>query len=489
MSAKEEPNGKKAALRAVQLLVTAADGDTAFRDLYRQRATARLEEVMPELEYRALHGAQARIDVLLRQARAAVKGQDWTQVKELSDQVEGLRQTLRQKEAALGLAGGVYDADDVRVDPFSPGLARFALVPGETLTGLHQGLVTALRELAKADPPWNALYGERQRYFEQKTLPSEEATAEEASAETDLSTLRAQAQLAAERGDAASLRRLADLITQASAAARAKAPSPSAGPLPGVGGSVSAAVSTEPFPAECLERATALGFEHVQPKEVFAEMPALLSEFLARHAWQPGLPAQEAAQEGAIHLRDRLSRLDLPSELKEPMVELAALFALHPFINSGGVRYFGAKPGEYVLLETFPEDTEPPSDSEILSFLGLPHRHGLARVAIEEAFRQRGTAFLQERLGLDPHKFRIVCVPFDVYVRAGAERAWGGQPRWTHVDGYAVGRGGRLGALAAGHVRYGGLQDLVILGATDQRENVVARFCVVRRARFLPATG
>jgi hypothetical protein len=191
------------------------------------------------------------------------------------------------------------------------------------------------------------------------------------------------------------------------------------------------------------------------------------------------------AQEGTVHLRDRLGGLELPSDLKGPLVEMAALFALHPFINSCGVRYLGADTGEYVLLEAFPEDKEPDAKSGILPLLGLERRRGLARIEIEDALRRRGAAVLQEQLGLDPREFRLVCIPFDVYSRVGAERSWGGQPQWTHVDGYAVGRGGQLGSLAAGHSRYGGLQDLVILSRTDQRDTVTTRFCVVRRARFL----
>jgi hypothetical protein len=45
--------------RVVGLLLEAADGDTAFRDLYLQRAAAQLAEVMPERQYRASSGAPA----------------------------------------------------------------------------------------------------------------------------------------------------------------------------------------------------------------------------------------------------------------------------------------------------------------------------------------------------------------------------------------------------------------------------------------------
>ncbi len=49
---------------------------------------------------------------------------------------------------------------------------------------------------------------------------------------------------------------------------------------------------------------------------------------------------------------------------------------------------------------------------------------------------------------------------------------------------------GRLLALVGGNSRYGGLVDLCGIGQTDARENVVARFAVIRRARLgaRPAT-
>lgn len=491
MASKDKAADGKSALRVVELLLKAAEGDTAFRDLYLQRAAGALEKVMPEREYRSLCGEQARADALLRQVQGEVRSQNWDRVKQLSAQVELLRQTARDKAEALALAEAVYDADEVRIDPFSPGLRGFALPPGQTLASLHQGLVAALGDLAKADPEWADLYGERQRRVAAKPVsPEAPAGDKPAAAATDLSELRRQAEAAAERGDAAALQRLAEQITQASAKAPEERASPAAEQASEALGSVAGAVvSTEPFPAASVERAAKLGFEQVRTAEQSPEMPKVLADFLARHAWQPGHSAQDLAKEGTVHLRDRLSGLDLPPEIKGPAVEMAALFSLHPFINSCGVRYFSAGAGEYVLLETFPEDAEPAPDAEILSLLGLKRRRGLARVEIEEALRRHGRAVLQERLGLDPREFRIVCLPYDVYVRAGMERGWGNQPQWTHVDGYAVGRGGRLGALAAGHVRYGGLFDLVILDRTDQRENVTARFCVVRRARFLPAAG
>jgi len=155
----------------------------------------------------------------------------------------------------------------------------------------------------------------------------------------------------------------------------------------------------------------------------------------------------------------------------------------NPFINSGGARYLLRFAGETVLLEDFPEDQEAPSAGELMSALGLQRRRGLARVEIDDALLQHGATVLQERLLLDPQEFRLVSIPQDLYIRFGRDHGWGQQQLWTHFDGYQVLKTGQLRALAGGDVRYGGLTDLISLGLTDQRDSVIARFAVVRRAR------
>ena len=142
MASKDRSSADKGPARLIALLLKAADGDTAYRDLYLARAGAELAEAMPEREYRTLSTEQARVDALMRQTQMEVRNQNWERVKELSDQVERLRQALAQKADLLALAAAVYDADSVRIDPFSSGLSSFVLGPGETLASVRDGLVT-----------------------------------------------------------------------------------------------------------------------------------------------------------------------------------------------------------------------------------------------------------------------------------------------------------------------------------------------------------
>ena len=93
-----------------------------------------------------------------------------------------------------------------------------------------------------------------------------------------------------------------------------------------------------------------------------------------------------------------------------------------------------------------------------------------------------GDQILEERLGLDPLEFRLVCIPYDLYMRFGRDRGFGKWPHWTHFDGYQVMAGNRLRALVGGDGRFGGLNDLVSISPTDARDGVYARFAVVPRA-------
>jgi hypothetical protein len=136
-----------------------------------------------------------------------------------------------------------------------------------------------------------------------------------------------------------------------------------------------------------------------------------------------------------------------------------------------------------VLVEDFPEDQDPPAAGELLSALRLARRRGLARVEIDDALLESGAAILEKQLGLDPLEFRLVCIPHDLYMRVGRDRGWGQRRGWTHFDGYQVLKTGRLRALVGGDVAHGGLSDLLSIATTDQRDAVIARFAVVRRAR------
>jgi hypothetical protein len=474
-------------LQIVRLLATAAKADTVYRDLYLQRAVARLSALLSRTEYEQLKGQNAAIENLLAQTRRAVDRQDWTQVQELTARATGLRHLLETKRGEMELAKDVYDAADVAIDPLSPGFDTLFATGEGGAAGVREELNTTLTALVQADPEWSDLYAQRQAYVAGLSLLPESGMQQGAG--DSANELQQRLQQAAEKGDLELLNRLSAEMLKISAKPSEQTTGGShQTPTPQRCASSSAALA-KPFPASAVEPARALGFAHVEIKSLFPTLHKTLTEFLDLYTWHPSFPVTELAREGSMHLRplvkEALTNVPEAPEMTEPLVEIAAQFSLHPYVNSGGARYFPSLADtEFVLVEDFPEEGAE-EGAEVLSILGLKQRSGLSRVEIEAALRQRGGQVMQETLGLDPRTFRLVCVPFDVYLRVGRDRGWGQQQHWTHLDGYQLMERGRLRALVGGDVRYEGLFDLCSISPSDQREGVVARFAIVHRERLL----
>jgi hypothetical protein len=189
-------------------------------------------------------------------------------------------------------------------------------------------------------------------------------------------------------------------------------------------------------------------------------------------------------REGVLRAR-ALAEMEIPKELDtEEARVLAGQFIQQIFVNSGGARYAPPLSAETVLVEDFAENESADAPSKLLAALDLPKRSGLSRAEIESALLRSGAQVLEDRLGLDPVEFRLICIPYDLYTRVGRERDFGKWSHWTHFDGYQVMAGNRLRAVIGGDGRFGGLYDLVSISASDAREGVYARFAVVRRARM-----
>lgn len=473
-------------LQVVGLLNEVVKTDTVYRDLYLQRATERLASSLSPVEYKQLSGQKAAIANLLAQTRTAIDMQDWTRVQELTTRAQGLRRLYEEKQGELALAKDVYEAADVVIDPFSPGFSALFESGGTNITRLRDELLSTFTSLTQADPDWSDLYVQRRTYFTNLSLSPESKIQQVAGDNT--SDLQQQMKQAAERGDLNLVNRLAGEMRQAAQAKSEQAPS-SPSRVQTSRRSAASESLARPFPPAANEQAGALGLAAIEIKPQNLALRQALREFLDWYAWHPAFPVSELAKEGSIQLRPLLKEAlkDVPEAagLTDPIVEAMAQFSIHPYVNGGGSRYFPlVADTEWVLVEDFPEQEEY-AGSALLSALGLSGRRGLSRKEIETALRQHGGRILQEQLGLDPREFRLVCIPFDVYLRVGRDRGWGQREQWTHFDGYQVMRGNRLRALVGGDRRFGGLLDLVSISPDDQRESVVARFAVVRRERFL----
>ena len=472
------PQSGQDVLATVTRLVTVADGDTLYRDVYLRRAAELLSALVTEAHYASTLTNREQLAKLLAQARAAVGRQDWTQVRDLGTRAAALQRSLDAEEASLSAAESVYGAPIVMLDPLSPGLKPAS----KRWSGAGQArseTIAALATLAKEDSSARDLYASRQGALEALALPGAPATEKRTGAAPAMD-VEQQALQALEHGDAAALQSLAESMLGRSTAA------PAAGegaPAVARGRIATPGALAEPLPETCLAGAKALGLERVEVTLASPEVAAAISDFVERYA--PGASAAtfDRAHEGVARVMLAAEGVAVPSNLAPLFAETISHLALHLFVNSAGLRYFPLPaPRENLLIETHADGEEP--KTALLRELGFDRRRALSRDEIEAALFRHGPRIVAEHLRLDPRAFRVVCVPPDVFMRVGRDRGWGKREEWTHFDGYQVMTGGRLRALVGGNGRFGGLFDLCSISRDDGRENTVVRFAVVRRERL-----
>jgi hypothetical protein len=171
-----------------------------------------------------------------------------------------------------------------------------------------------------------------------------------------------------------------------------------------------------------------------------------------------------------------------PPGVRPTLKDTLDLLMGHVFVSSACARYLPWFGAEHLLVETFSEES-PGSPGALLEQLGLRQRIGLSHVLVENALLGHGPR-LCRKLGLDPFEFKLVCVPFDAFLRLAPELGWGQGPRWTHFDGYQVTRDRKLLGLVGGDVRYGGPDDLCSVGGDYESDRLLLRLAIVRRERL-----
>lgn len=458
----------------VKNLVTASKTDTLFRDIYLRRARELFSPGFPRSAYRTIKVNKADIDTVLRQSDSAVERGDWTKARDLAVRMKGLRQSVDEHADEFELGREVYETAEVEFDPFSPGLSSVA--PGLNQEEARNRGVAALTALEHDDGVMRVFYAQRCRF-------TVGVTAEKVANGQEIGRpaprlFKQDALKALSQGNVEEFDRLLAGLTGHSTSTQRSAL---------IGGSGVAdhdhAALAMPFPAGTTERARKRGLATIrlQPGEKVAEY---WGQLVTRNATiEP-----QFTQDGGMQLTglpDPDGVTDATSAQKIQLKETLSLFLIHHFVNSAGARYLPHMVAEEILAEDFPEGNPDHPDTGLLALLGLPRRGALSRMTIEEALLERGYDIINNELGLDPYEFRLVCIPFDIYIRLGQSQGWGAQKYWTHFDGYQVVKGGYVRALVGGDVRYGGLLDLCSISFMDERDGVTARFAVIRRERLL----
>lgn len=458
--------------QVISQLLEAGKMDTVYRDLYLQRARGLFAPWLPHSEYLHLQHEKIAIDNLLRQNRTAVECGDWSKVKELSHRIRTLRQIVSEKHALLALGQAIYDATDVPLDPFSPGFQTLFAVSTQAVAQAQERILAHLSTLENTDASCRSFYTSRRTYFQTLSLNSLETASH--LTRPDPGRLRREAMQALDRGDLEHLEQLAQTMLEPDAPpAEVVVPPPHT--VPATAMSLASA-----FSEETLANARTLGLApaRVGPDGEFYEYLSCCC------VWRTTFPDRPLT-EGGKRIKGCTCGHVCPPSIPGALKETLDLLMVHPFVNSGGARYLPRFTAEQVLVEDFPEGDAKTHDSELLATLGLHKRTGVSRLEIEQALLQHGSRVVKDALHLDPHEFRLLCIPFDLYSRLGPSRSWGQQPLWTHFDGYQILEGGKLRALVGGSAQYGGVYDLCSISRADEREGVTTRFAVVRRERLV----
>ncbi|HEY6007324.1 MAG TPA: hypothetical protein VIU40_03310, partial [Geobacteraceae bacterium] len=138
----------------VTRLIEVSRIDTLYGDLYLGRARELLQERMPLATYRGLLRMETELSNLPNRIHNAMLQGKWSTVKELSGQLQSLKQSAEENQAMLALAKGVYERETIPIDPFSPGMQGLAGITAKGLPALRDRGIQHLENLLRLDGAW-----------------------------------------------------------------------------------------------------------------------------------------------------------------------------------------------------------------------------------------------------------------------------------------------------------------------------------------------
>ena len=148
-----------------------ANADTAFADLYEQRARQLTPMDLSEAQQAARASLEREIARLMSHVPTAADARDWRRLGELTEEVAGCSRVLAE-DASTRRRSARTDDVVALVDPFSPGLSGVAGIPERELPALRDAAVVRLENLRVADPAWADLYENRRKALARVRLPA-----------------------------------------------------------------------------------------------------------------------------------------------------------------------------------------------------------------------------------------------------------------------------------------------------------------------------
>ena len=461
---------KQDKLSLVEEIISIADVDTVFRDIYIEHAKELLTDILPPNVYLDIIREKNSLARLPNRINEAMEKNDWETVKKLSAKMKNLHRWTEENEHLFNIGRKVYSSSFIYIYPFSPGLYHEAGVSIEDLPDIRKDIIKKLERIFAEDKSLKDFYLLRRSFFNSIKIGKE--FLEES--EDDEMDLEDQARFALEHGDINRLEELSEKIMElrnhGSFSGKTKDFSDDSD------------YSTDDknrfyeFSKRTLKNAEKLGLQlyRVDASKKYASLirHALSREFKydSKGAWEKIIETDSLFKEG------------VPEVLKTR----TEIFSKHLIINSMGSRHFPDFIAEDILVEDFSE-TQVGNEkvSPLLEILGFDRRRALSRNDIEHSLFENGHRIIKDELGLDPVLFKLVCIPSDIYLRLGETLGWGKHEIWTHFDGYGILQHSRFNAMAGGDSRFGGIYDLVTIGREYESNHVLARFAVVQRERML----
>lgn len=191
--------------------------DTLYRDLYFQRASELMEDLLTRAAYTQIKQSAASLGSVEQQLRSAVERGNWARTRDLSERIRTLKGSVATMGDMMRLAEALYDrVADIPIDPFSPGLYVFMGGSPARLREWQDQAIRIASALQRADASRKDFYALREADLKSLSILTSTGASSEASTEISQekkatagpAELQQQALSALDSGDLSQLDRL-----------------------------------------------------------------------------------------------------------------------------------------------------------------------------------------------------------------------------------------------------------------------------------------